>query len=64
MFSTPNPPPSHLTGSRLQQKEIFLAEAQENSPPAAKPGDACRERITAPRLSTSTNIYFDNRNWK
>lgn len=58
MFSKPYQPPSDLTGSRLQLKEIFLAGAQENSPPAAKPGDARRERITAPLLSTSTNIYF------
>lgn len=58
MFSKPNPPPSILTGSRLQQKENFLAEARKNSLAAGKPGDARRERITAPLLSTSTNIYF------
>ena len=34
MFSKPNSPPSILTGSRLQQKENFLAEARKNSPPA------------------------------
>lgn len=58
MFSTPDQPPSDLTGSPLQQKENFLAGARKNSLAAGKPGDARRERITAPLLSTSTNIYF------
>ena len=58
MFSMPFRPPSVLTGSRLHRKEKILADAQKNSPPSDKPGDARRGQLTAPLLSTSTNSYF------
>ena len=36
MFSKPNPPPSILIGSRLQQKENFLAEARKKTRKSAR----------------------------